>query len=205
MIDFSEIARLHYECVIRWHERPIDNPYEGFLALVCTQASFNFLLWHEEDKARCPLASDSEIAQVKRTIDGLNQKRNDWIERLDDAIAQMLVERGVEAKLSAPANTETLGSVIDRLSILALRIFHLGEQLERPDASADHRDSVGARLHLAAAQLESLLVSGQQLADDIFAGRKRHCPSRQLKMYNDAELNPLMFAPRARPRALPVS
>lgn len=205
MIDFSEIARLHYECVIRWHERPIDNPYDGFLSLASTQASFNFLLWHEEDKARCPLASDSQIAQVKRTIDGLNQKRNDWIERVDDAIAAMLAENGVQATADAPSNTETLGSVIDRLSIMALRIFHLGEQFERSDTTAEHRQNVNARLHLATAQLENLLVSGQQLADDIFAGRKRHCPSRQLKMYNDAELNPQLYGSRPRPRAVPVS
>ena len=87
MLDLRRVVALQEACVVRWHERPADNPCDGFLQVVCEQLQFNFLLWHEEDKARDPAASDAEIARVKRAIDRLNQQRNDGIERLDEWIA----------------------------------------------------------------------------------------------------------------------
>src|SRR5438105_9034139 len=123
MISLTEIGKLHRDCIERWHREPTDNRYEGFLGVVCEQVGYNFRLWHEEDKARSPTATDTEIAQVKRAIDKLNQQRNDWIEKLDDWITEDLARRHVVALESAPQNTETLGSTIDRLSILSLRIF----------------------------------------------------------------------------------
>src|SRR5437773_1590929 len=137
MISIESITNLHRECIARWHEQPIDNPYDGLLSIACEQLSYNFRLWHEEDKARSPSASDAEIAQVKRAIDKLNQQRNDWIEKLDDWITEELSRRNVVAPASAPHNTETLGSTIDRLSILALRIYHLAEQRDRSDATPE--------------------------------------------------------------------
>ena len=122
MISIEAVTKLHRDCVARWHEGPIANPYDGFLAIVCEQLSYNYRLWHEEDKARSPTATDSEIAQVKRAIDKLNQQRNDWIEKLDDWFTEELARHGASAPADAPQNTETLGSSIDRLAILALRI-----------------------------------------------------------------------------------
>ena len=192
-ISFNEISALHRDCIARWHEQPIDNTYDGFLALVCEQLSYNYRLWHEEDKARSPSAGDQEIAAVKRAIDKLNQQRNDWIEKLDDWITAELQRQGIAAAETAPQNTETLGSTIDRLSILALRIYHLIEQRDRPDASSEHRDSVTRKLAIALAQQSDLTRAAQQLADDLFAGRKRHKTYRQLKMYNDPALNPYLY------------
>src|SRR6185503_4385751 len=111
--------------------------------------SYNYRLWHEEDKARSPTASDAEIAQVKRAIDKLNQQRNDWIEKLDDWITEELARRKVTAPSDARQNTETLGSTIDRLSILALRIYHLIEQRDREGATAEHREGVARKLAIA--------------------------------------------------------
>src|SRR5436305_10186706 len=121
MISLKSTTTLHRDCIARWHQQAIDNPYEHFLQIVCEQLSYNFRLWHEEDKARSPTATDAEIAQVKRALDKLNQQRNDWIEKLDDWITEELTRRGVIAPPDAPQNTETLGSTIDRLSLLALR------------------------------------------------------------------------------------
>jgi hypothetical protein len=91
-----------------------------------------------------------------------------------------------------------LGSAIDRLSILALRIYHLNEQVERADASPTHRESVARKLVIALAQHGDLSRSAQELADELFAGRKRHKTYRQLKMYNDPSLNPYLYqSPRA--------
>jgi hypothetical protein len=199
MIRLDEITRLHRECVEHWHEQPIDQSHEGLLGLVCQQHAFNFLLWHEEDKARSREAGDREIAAVKRTIDKLNQQRNDWIERIDDAISDELASRCVLPPASALQNTETLGSTIDRLSILSLRIYHLAEQSERADASAEHRHLVRGKLAIALAQLDDLSLAAQQLADDLLAGRKRHKTYLQLKMYNDPALNPYLY--RAKPAA----
>src|SRR6266487_1206626 len=77
MVSIEAVTRLHQECIARWHEQPIDNSHDGLLAIVCEQLSYNFRLWHEEDRARSPTASDTEIATVKRAIDKLNQQRND--------------------------------------------------------------------------------------------------------------------------------
>jgi hypothetical protein len=193
MISLEDVTKMHKECVARWHEQPIDTRYEGVLRLACEQLSYNYRLWHEEDKARSQAAGDSEIAQVKRAIDKLNQQRNDWIEKLDDWFTEELARRGVSAPASAPQNTETLGSTIDRLAILALRIYHLVEQRDREGATAEHRESVARKLAIALAQHDDLSRAAQQLADDLAAGRKRHKTYRQLKMYNDPSLNPYLY------------
>jgi hypothetical protein len=189
----SEITRLQIETVAAWHQRPIDNPYQGFEQLVCRQHEFNYRLWHEEDIARSPTADDVRIAAVKRAIDGLNQQRNDMIEQLDDAITAMLVARRITPGDEAPINTETPGSAIDRLSIMALRLYHYREQLERKDADPEHRQKVAGRIELCQQQHADLSVSLQQLLDDIFSGKKRHKTYRQMKMYNDPSLNPEIY------------
>src|SRR3954466_15062602 len=140
MLSLESITTLHRDCIARWHQQPIDNPYEQFLQIAGEQLSYNYRLWHEEDKARSPTASDTEIAQVKRAIDKLNQQRNDWIEKLDDWITDDLSRGNITPPTSAPQNTETLGSTIDRLSILALRIYHLVEQRDRPETTVEHRE-----------------------------------------------------------------
>jgi hypothetical protein len=191
-IDMDGLVRLQQQLVAAWHAGDIGNPYVGLHGLVCDQFKFNYLLWHEEDKARCPLADDSEIAAVKRAIDRLNQQRNDWIERLDEWIAAELLNQGVCASADAPLNTETLGSTIDRLGILALRIYHLGEQLDGLDAPSEQREIVGQKLYRATVQQDDLARAAQQLADDVYAGRKRHQVYRQLKLYNDPLHNPFL-------------
>lgn len=198
MIDVSEIVQLHRDMVSRWHEQEIDNGYADFLGLVCRQFTFNFQLWHEEDIARSPDVSDSDIARVKRSIDRFNQQRNDAIEQLDDWITAKLAEQNIVAAVNAPLNTETAGSVIDRLSILALRIFHLREQTERTDASPEHIESVQRKLAIALMQHDDLSQSLRELLGEIFAGKKRHKTYRQMKMYNDPSLNPYLYHAKKR-------
>lgn len=197
MIDVAAVVQLHREMVARWHGQEVDNPYDGFLGLVCRQCSFNYLLWHEEDIARSPDVSDAEIARVKRSIDRYNQQRNDAIEQLDDWISAKLEEQGIAAMPEARLNSETAGSVIDRLSILALRIYHLEEQVRRTDATPQHIESVERKLAIALAQHDDLSQSLRELVEDIFAGRKRHKTYRQMKMYNDPTLNPYLYRAKA--------
>ncbi|MCC9641712.1 DUF4254 domain-containing protein [Rhodopirellula sp. JC740] len=185
-------TRLQIDCVRRWHDEPIANPHSGWLAWVCQQHAFNFQLWHEEDVARNPNVTDARIAQVKRSIDRLNQQRNDWIEKLDDAITESIHQSGVAVSEDAPINTETPGSAIDRLSIMSLRLYHYAEHLQRKDVDAEHRTKVETRWLLCQVQHADLSASLQTLMDDLFAGRKRHKTYRQMKMYNDPSLNPEM-------------
>ncbi|MCG8653117.1 MAG: DUF4254 domain-containing protein [Pirellulales bacterium] len=189
----GELTQLQIDTVALWHREPISNPYKGFKELVCRQHEFNYRLWHEEDRARSPAASDQEIADVKRAIDKLNQQRNDMIEKVDDALTEMLSQSGVSADSHAPINTETAGSAIDRLSIMSLRLYHYHEQLERSDAGQEHQQKVSDRIALCKQQHQDLSQSLQELLDDIFAGRKQHKTYRQMKMYNDPSLNPAIY------------
>ncbi len=197
MIDVQSITDLHRLTVFRWHRQiDPDNLYNGFLKLVCEQHQCNYLLWHEEDLARDPAASDAQIAQVKRNIDRLNQRRNDRIEQLDDALIQQLRAEDVQTVSSTPLNSETPGSVIDRLSILALRIYHMEEQADRLDADEAHRDRASQRLAILYEQHRDLSKALSELIRDIFAGHKRLKVYRQFKMYNDPSLNPAIYASR---------
>ena len=202
MKDFGRfvesVTDMHRDTVAAWHKQDVENTHDGLLGTACQQHTFNFRLWHEEDKARCNEATDSEIATVKRAIDGLNQQRNDWIEKIDDAISQELAELEVEPDADARLNTETPGSAMDRLSIMSLRIYHMVEQVERSDVTIEQRESVEQKLAICHMQHADLSQSLAELLEDIFAGRKRHQTYRQMKMYNDPSLNPYLY--KAKPR-----
>ena len=180
----------------RWHIQELDNPYESFEKIVCQQHGYNFLLWHEEDIARSPDVGDDRIAAVKRAIDGYNQQRNDWIEKIDEAIGETLQTQAIECDPQAPLNTETPGSAIDRLSINSLRVYHLREQLTRTDVEDSHLDTVRQKIAICLLQRDDLADSLQELLGDIFSGRKRHRTYRQFKMYNDPALNPYLYGNR---------
>jgi len=189
----TEITQLQIETVAAWHRGPIENGFDGFKQLVCQQHEHNYRLWHEEDIARSPTANDVKIAKVKRAIDKLNQQRNDMIEKLDDAITELLTKLHIRPADGATINTETVGSAIDRLSIMSLRLYHYREQLDRDDADAEHRRKVAERIDLCEQQHTDLSKSLQQLLVDIFEGKKQHKTYRQMKMYNDPSLNPEIY------------
>jgi hypothetical protein len=190
-----EVTALDRETVVRWHDAPLDNPHDGLLGVVCQQHQFNFLLWHEEDIARSPDVPDKQIAAVKRAIDRYNQQRNDWIEQIDEALLQLLAAEGAAPQADARLNTETPGSAIDRLSIMALRIYHLEEQSAR-DTDAIHHAKVQEQLERCQVQQADLSNSLAELLADIFAGRKLLKVYRQMKMYNDPTLNPYLYRQR---------
>ncbi len=190
-IHVDELVQLQTDAVVRWHAGPFDYPLDGLLAMVCQQHEANFQLWHEEDKARCPMATDAQIAEVKRNIDRINQRRNDLIETIDDELAKQLADVSVDD--DASENTETPGSAIDRLSIMAIRLFHYQEQSMRREIDDDFRQTILDRIELCGLQQSKLSTSLQELLDDLFQGRKRHQTVRQLKMYNDPRLNPAIY------------
>jgi hypothetical protein len=190
----NQITELHRQAVARWHNAPLDNRYTGVLATVCQQHQFNYLLWHEEDIARSPDVSDERIAAVKRSIDCYNQQRNDWIEKIDEGLIQLLTTEGILARSGARLNTETPGSATDRLSVMSLRIYHLNEQLTREGADDNHRAGVRERLSRCLIQHSDLSQSLAELLDDIWSGRKMLKVYRQMKMYNDPTLNPYLYS-----------
>jgi hypothetical protein len=192
----QQILALHRDTVAHWHTVAPDNLYEGLLATICQQHQFNFLLWHEEDIARSPDVSDRRIADVKRSIDRYNQNRNDWIERIDEALIQLLAAEAVLPRAKARLNTETPGSAIDRLSIMALRMYHFEEQLAREGVDEIHRATVRERLHRCQTQHTDLAQSLTELLQEIWAGRNLLKVYRQMKMYNDPTLNPYLYRAR---------
>jgi hypothetical protein len=159
------------------------------MALAVAQHRANFDLWHEEDKARDPGASDAEITSVKHAIDRLNQQRNDLVEKMD---GMLLTEAG-EQNAAAPLNSETPGLIIDRLSILALRIFHTREEAQRESATEAHRQKNAARLAVLEEQRSDLAGCLDALWAEVQARTRRFKLYRQMKMYNDPELNPVLY------------
>ena len=184
-------------CTGFWHSAPDLAPDEMLLSLAHAQHKKNFDLWHQEDMARDPAASDSVIATVKRNIDKLNQQRNDLIEKLDEQLQRELLARGVPPVPEAPFNSETPGSIIDRLSILSLKIFHMREQAERTDAAPAHLERCRQRLEVLTRQREDLAHALSSLLDELGAGQKQLKLYRQFKMYNDPESNPEIYKRKA--------
>jgi hypothetical protein len=168
---------------------------------------FNSQLWAEEDLARRTQVADSEIAANKRAIDRYNQARNDAIERIDEVLllALGLVDtesaRGDSPRSLAAAgarlNSETAGSMVDRLSILALKVHAMRAQSERMDADESHRSAATARLARLQEQRRDLSGCLGQLLVDAAAGRAHFKVYRQFKMYNDPRFNPALVAERA--------
>ena len=170
--------------------------------LCARQHLANFELWHEEDRARDPRATDAEIAGVKRAIDAANQRRHDLTEALDLLLLDIAyreaprreAERPYAGKADeVPLHSETPGMMADRLSILALKIFHTQEEMARMDAPAGHAERNAGRLRVLEEQRRDLAGCLERLWDDVLAGRRRFKLYRQLKMYNDPALNPAVY------------
>lgn len=177
---------------MRWHGGAELLAVSGFQAFVLENHRANFDLWHEEDKARDPLASDAEITLVKHAIDKLNQRRNDLVEAMDDLLLADVMWQNEEV----PLHSETPGMMVDRMSILALKIFHTREESVRPDATPEHRARNTDRLKKLDEQRQDLVACLEELWREVQSGTRRFKLYRQLKMYNDPELNPVLYGRR---------
>jgi len=197
MLDALLIAEMQDEMTAALHategELEIETGADALMALAMGQHRANFDLWHEEDKARAPEVTDAEIARVKRAIDVLNQRRNDLVEKMD----AWLMER-LDQNEAAPLHSETPGLMIDRLSILALKIYHTREETQRTSATEAHRVRNKERLMLLEEQRGDLAFCLDSLWAEVLAGTRRFKLYRQMKMYNDPELNPAVYAGKQR-------
>jgi hypothetical protein len=199
MLNAQEIARLHDQSTIDWHQalpaQPALAPNADLLDLALAHHRANFDLWHEEDKAREPGASDAAITRVKHAIDRLNQSRNDMVEAMD----RLLLDAAGAQPPVAPLHSESPGLILDRLSILALKLYHTAEEAHRTTATDAHRQKNLDRLALLQEQRDDLVACLDQLWQEVLAGSRRFKLYRQMKMYNDPDLNPAIYAHKPSP------
>ena len=212
MLSADSIVALHDRLTRDWHLSPGESACAGaeagsaipaaaeaageaaagWPAVVARQHRANFDLWHIEDEARAPGATDAEIAAVKRRVDLTNQRRGDLAEELDRALLAWLATRNLPSP-AAELNSESPGLIVDRLSILALKIYHTREETERGDAPAGHAERNRERLAILEEQRADLTGCLDALWRQTLAGTRRFKLYRQLKMYNDPSLNPAIY------------
>lgn len=190
MLDVDQLNQLHRDTTPRWDAHGPDNPYSGLLHLACGQHECNYRLWQAEDEARRRDVDDATIARTKRCIDRLNQQRHDWAERLDQMLLEHLQSAGVRPPTSAPLNTETPASAVDRLSVLSLRIFHLERITHQPGTQKAILAEAQSRLAICRRQQADLSAALAGLWQELLTGRRRFALYRQLKMYDDPRFNP---------------
>ena len=196
MFKASELLEQQLNEVVQWHVKAPEPDYveaSDFPNLVSMQHYVNFELWHQEDMARDPDAPDSKIAAVKRSIDVLNQRRNDMIEQMDQYLLDALQSKNIKYTADAEMNSETPGSIIDRLSINALKIYHMDEEIQRLDVTDEHRKKCSGKLSVLQDQRNDLKKSLETLLADLSSGKKRLKVYQQMKMYNDENLNPVLY------------
>jgi hypothetical protein len=175
----------------------IKNPFPpvSFEALLYAKNWIDTVQWHLEDVIRVPTIDPAEGLKIKRRIDKSNQDRTDMVEKLDDYFLEQF--RNVVPKPNTRINSETPAWLLDRMSILMLKIYHMGEQTLRKDASADHIRACEAKLNILSEQKKDMQLAYDELLEDIGNGTRRFKVYRQMKMYNDKSLNPKLYEANA--------
>jgi hypothetical protein len=171
----------------------VDNPYEkgSIEADLFVKNWIDAVQWHLEDLIRDPAIDPVEALALKHRIDRSNQDRTDLVEKIDTYFRSEF--SGVKPLADATINTESPAWAIDRLSILALKIYHMRREAERSDASPEHISQCRSKLDVLLEQRADLSLAISQLLDDIAAGRKYMKVYRQMKMYNDPDTNPVLY------------
>ena len=200
-MTFTELARPIFEqAILDYHktdhvDTPMHNPYaEGIEADLYRKCWIDTVQWHLEDIIRDPQIDPVEALAIKRRIDQSNQDRTDLVETIDSYFYTKY--HGITPQPGATINTESPAWAVDRLSILALKIYHMREQVERSDASEDqqaHRMTCQQKLQVLLEQQTDLSTAIDQLLADIEAGRKWMKVYKQMKMYNDPDTNPVLY------------
>lgn len=195
---FSEFAyTIFEESIQKYHIKDdvyqaFTNPYQkdDIAHLLYRKNWIDTVQWHYEDIIRDPNIEPGAALVLKRKIDASNQDRTDLVEYIDSYFLKKY--QSVEKKANATINTESPAWAIDRLSILALKVYHMKEEAERTDASKEHRAKCQQKLNILLEQKKDLSTAIDQLLADIEAGNKFMKVYKQMKMYNDEELNPIL-------------
>lgn len=172
----------------------MNNPYESksieyYLYL---KNWIDAVQWHFEDIIRDPQIEPKEALTLKRKIDKSNQDRTDLVELIDSYFLDKY--KVVKPSVNATINTESPAWAVDRLSILALKIYHMQQEVSRTDTTKEHHEQCQTKLNILLEQKKDLSFAIDQLLDDIAEGRKYMKVYKQMKMYNDPELNPVLYA-----------
>ena len=175
-------------------DQPMQNPYAaGSLdALLYEKNWVDAVQWHLEDIIRDPQIDPVKALEIKRRIDRSNQVRTDMVEYIDSYMLDKY--KDIKPLADARLNTETPAWAIDRLSILALKIYHMNCEVERTDVDAAHKEACQKKLDTLQQQRIDLSTAIEELIEDIEAGRKYMKTYKQMKMYNDPSLNPVLYA-----------
>ncbi|MFV1449230.1 DUF4254 domain-containing protein [Maribacter sp. HS] len=195
---FSEFAfKIFNDSIEKYHVKndvyqSFENPYskEEIEHLLYRKNWIDTVQWHYEDIIRDPDINPTDALVLKRKIDASNQDRTDLVEFIDSYFLKKY--QSVEVKPNATINTESPAWAIDRLSILALKIYHMKEEATRSDAALAHREKCQAKLEVLLEQKSDLSQAIDQLLADIESGIKYMKVYKQMKMYNDEELNPIL-------------
>lgn len=198
MITAAHANMIFGDCIAKYHEvddvdQPLNNPFQkgSIDNVLYNKCWIDTVQWHYEDLIRVPEIDPVEGMNLKRLIDASNQRRTDMVEQIDDFFLEYF--NSVEPDKDARINSESPAWVLDRMSILALKIYHMKEQAEREDVSEEHRNRSMARLEVLQEQQMDLSTSFNELVDDIADGRKLMKVYRQMKLYNDPSTNPALY------------
>ncbi|HKO81615.1 MAG TPA: DUF4254 domain-containing protein [Chitinophagaceae bacterium] len=190
MIDIDLILELQKNCIAAWHMEVILTQKELPWKYIEENNQYNFLLWHEEDIARIKDIDPLRIVEAKRNIDKFNQLRNNAIEKIDEWILTFLTA-GNDSELAM--HSETPGMMMDRLSIMALKRYHMFEETVRPDASDEHKAKCSYKVSVLDEQIDDLADCLRTILKLLSLGKLKFKVYRQFKMYNDPELNPQLY------------
>lgn len=203
MLNASDCYTIFQQSIDDYHvhdhvDTPIHNPYPvgDFNWLLYAKNWIDTVQWHLEDIIRVPDINPVEALKIKRRIDKSNQDRTDMVEKLDDYFLEQF--KTVKYQPGTRINSETPAWLLDRMSILMLKIFHMKEQTERKDASPEHIRSTNAKLAVLMEQKADMQAAFDELMEDIGSGKRRFKVYRQMKMYNDASLNPMLYGTQSR-------
>ncbi len=189
-ISASDVTSLHAKSIIKWKSTGVEHQFSGFNKLVEENHAFNYQLWHAEDRARREDKGAEFVYHAKREIDHCNQQRNNRMEAMDEWLFNALSP----AKPNECAvNSESPGMIIDRLSILSLKSYHMSLQSDRQDVDEEHRTTCASKLAIIHQQLEQLSMCLDQLLADVIEKNRTFRVYHQFKMYNDPKLNPELY------------
>lgn len=174
-------------------DQPIANPFDAGTIehLLYHKNWIDAVQWHLEDIIRDPNINPVEALKIKRRIDASNQERTDMVEYVDSWMLDKYED--VKPSVGAKLNTETPAWAIDRLSILALKIYHMEQEVKRTDTDAEHHAACAKKLDILLSQNKDLSTAIEELIEDIETGRKYMKTYKQMKMYNDPSLNPVLY------------
>ena len=197
-MDIKEIIIVFKRSITDYHkfdnvDQPLNNPYDNgsYEYLLYHKNWIDAVQWHLEDIIRDPQINPIKALEIKRRIDKSNQDRTDMVEHIDDYYLQKFSD--VKVLANATINTESPAWALDRLSILELKIYHMNVEVNRKDVSIEHINKCQSKLNVLLEQEKDLSIAIEQLLEDLDSGKKYMKVYRQMKMYNDPNLNPILY------------